>query len=141
MIKGIENIDLSSVRINRVKRAVYKQERAWGMSKDVAEWFTILIKRPSNPNKEIVIGEVTTWIYGNGVKYVAWIKLRPEFRGKGIGTAVIKKYFRGYYIDAGNKRAANLYAKLGRGFDKFNKQERNSYNSALQSKFGTFRFN
>jgi hypothetical protein len=56
-------------------------------------------------------------------KYLANIDIIAAFRSRGIGGYVLRHWFSGYYIMADNSRAARLYARLGKIYNKFTHRE------------------
>lgn len=82
---------------------------------------------------EKVIGIVDTYTFKNGLKYVNNWKINPSMRGKGIGTYVLKKYFRGYYLYNGNDRVKSLYNRVGKPQSEFSTKENKKYLEAFAS--------
>lgn len=72
----------------------------------------------------LTIGTVVTVINkARGIKYLSNIDIIAPFRSFGIGTYVLKHWFSGYYIMADNTRAGQLYARLGKKYNKFTRKE------------------
>lgn len=72
----------------------------------------------------LTIGTVVTVINkARGIKYLSNIDIIAPFRSFGIGTYVLKHWFSGYYIMADNTRAGQLYARLGKRYNKFTRKE------------------
>lgn len=69
------------------------------------------------------LGIIETLNTSLGLNYVTLIKVNPSVRSKGISTYVLKKYFKGYFISAGNPRVTNLYNRIGKSQDRFNSKE------------------
>lgn len=76
-----------------------------------------------NGDSIVRIGTGTDRVFDNGYKYLENIEIIPSMRGMGVGTYVFKKYFRGYTLNAGNDRAAELYKRIGVSSDNMSNQE------------------
>lgn len=81
--------------------------------------------------KEKRIGIAETNVFDNGVKYVVNWKINPSLRGRGIGTFILKKFFRGYYLYNGNDRVKSLYERLGKPQSKFSTKENRQFLTAF----------
>lgn len=111
--KRLVKVDLSKVML--VKK--YSKNTVDGSYNDCIET-CYLIKHGKLP-----VGKVYTWTYPGGLKYLSLIEINPIFRRFGIGRFILQKYFRGYFLIAGNNRVKSLYNKIGRPVDKFKKKE------------------
>ena len=69
------------------------------------------------------IGTVETYASSLGLNYISNLKVLSQFRNLGIGSYLLKKFFRGYYISAGNPRVTALYERLGKNQSKFSAKE------------------
>lgn len=59
-----------------------------------------------------------------GLRYICRIDISSLFRGKGIGSTILRKYFSGSYLVADNPRAAKLYERLAeKQLNKFTQRE------------------
>lgn len=81
--------------------------------------------------KDKKIGVVETNDFDNGIHYIANLKIDARLRGQGIGTALLRKYFRGYYLYNGNDRVRSLYERLGKPQSKFSQKESKQFLNAF----------
>ena len=84
------------------------------------------------------IGKIETYHNSFGMNYVSQFKISPQLRSKGIGSFVLKKFFKGYFISAGNPRVRSLYNRIGKGQDKFTGKE-NKILAQSTGMWGTWR--
>lgn len=116
VLKFIKKVDFNKVKLVKVetKPADYYDET-------IADGVTINIYKIKY--NFLTIGTIVTLINDNGTKYLSNIDINPAFRSMGIGGYLLKRYFSGYYIMADNDRAGRLYARLGKAYNKFTRQE------------------
>lgn len=83
------------------------------------------------------VGEVRTIESSLNMKYISNIEIIQDYRNKGIATHILTKYFKGYFVSAGNIRATHLYNRIGRDQTKFTDEECRTlaYNTGM---YGTF---
>lgn len=90
----------------------------------------------------ISIGTIGTWTVPGGAKYLAGIDINWIARNNGIGTYLLKKYFSGYYILAGNQRVVSLYERLAKKrFNELSKKELKELSEIIMyyNGYGTFK--
>lgn len=83
------------------------------------------------------IGEVRIITSSLNMKYIEHIEINKDCRNSGIATHILTKYFKGYFISAGNLRVTSLYNRIGRGQTHFTDEECRTlaYNTGM---YGTF---
>lgn len=117
--KFIKKIDTNRIELKEVKR---------GNSDDLLDTFVdegnLVYHVYKIKYNFLTIGTVVTLIdESKKIKYLSNIDIIAPFRSFGIGTYILKRYFSGYYIMADNSRASQLYARLGRAYNKFTHKE------------------
>lgn len=124
VLKFIKSVDFNKVKLVKVetKPADYYDET-------IADGVTINIYKIKY--NFLTIGTIITLINNNGTKYLSNIDINPAFRSMGIGGYLLKRYFSGYYIMADNDRAGRLYARLGKAYNKFTRQEFEAFLSTV----------
>lgn len=85
----------------------------------------------------VKIGEIRTLVSSLNLKYVENIEVYKPYQNNGIATYLLTKYFKGYFISAGNLRVISLYSRIGRNQTKFTDAECRTlaYNTGM---YGTF---
>lgn len=124
VLKFIKKVDFNKVKLVKAetKPADYYDET-------IADGVTINIYKIKY--NFLTIGTIVTLINDNGTKYLSNIDINPAFRSMGIGGYLLKRYFSGYYIMADNDRAGRLYARLGKAYNKFTRQEFEAFLSTV----------
>lgn len=121
------------INFNNIK-LVLKKKRMEEFGEGVSQ----IIKRYDILLENKKVGEIETLETSLGLNYVSYIGVNPAFRGKGIGGYLLKKYFRGFFISAGNQRVQSLYNRLGRNQNKFTNKE-NKLLARNMGMWGTWR--
>lgn len=85
----------------------------------------------------IKIGEIRTLVSSLNLKYIENIEIYEQYQNNGIATYLLTKYFKGYFISAGNIRVISLYNRIGRDQTRFTDDECRilAYNTGM---YGTF---
>lgn len=83
------------------------------------------------------IGEIRTLVSSLNLKYVENIEIYKQYQNNGIATYLLTKYFKGYFISAGNTQVIPLYNRIGRDQTHFTDEECRilAYNTGM---YGTF---
>ena len=124
---------MPSIDLNKVQVVLFhkhKEEFNPGVTQEFRAYHITL------DNKRI--GRIETLSTSFGVNYVSQFKIDSRLRGKGIGTYVLKKFFKGYFISAGNPKVQSLYNRIGKGQDKFSGKE-NKMLAKSMGMWGTWR--
>jgi hypothetical protein len=115
--KFIKQIDFSKIKLKNVENG-HADEFDESIA-DGSDYHVYQIKYNILP-----IGTVITITNRfTGTKYLSNIDIIAPFRSRGIGGYVLRHWFSGYYIMADNKRAAKLYARVGKVYNKFTHKE------------------
>lgn len=85
----------------------------------------------------VKIGEIRTLVSSLNLKYVENIEIYKQYQNNGIATYLLTKYFKGYFISAGNMQVIPLYNRIGRDQTHFTDEECRilAYNTGM---YGTF---
>lgn len=119
--KFIKTVNYSDVKLKLAKTSDVKD--VWDVFKKPATFNIYKIKF-----KHLTIGSVTTVVLNDkSSRYLNTIDINPAFRSMGIGGYILNHYFSGYYIMADNSRASKLYARIGKEYAKFTRQEFNEF--------------
>ena len=85
----------------------------------------------------VKVGEIRTLVTSLNLKYIEYIEIYKQYQNNGIATYLLAKYFKGYFISAGNTRVISLYNRIGRDQTRFTDDECRvlAYNTGM---YGTF---
>lgn len=85
----------------------------------------------------IKIGEIRTLVSSLNLKYIENIEIYEQYQNNGIATYLLTKYFKDYFISAGNLQVIPLYNRIGRDQTHFTDEECRTlaYNTGM---YGTF---
>lgn len=123
----MDRVDFSTLRLKKVgsgKGRMYN-----GLDFVVANYDICMVVK----GREKRIGIIDAYTFSNGLKYINNWKINANMRGQGIGTYILKKYFRGYYLYNGNDRVKSLYNRLGKPQSEFSTKENKKYIEAFAS--------
>lgn len=115
--KFIKQIDFNKIQLKKVEDG--HADEIDSSQADGNDYHVYKIKY-----NHLTIGTVVTVTNRiENTKYLANIDINAAFRSRGIGGYVLRHWFSGYYIMADNSRAARLYARLGKIYNKFTHKE------------------
>ena len=116
LVTVLYNIDLASVYLKEAYTSSFNIlddtfiETGYDILQDI---------KIKNKKESVCLGEIAKVENKNHVGYITGFEVSPEFRGLGIGSTVLTKYCKGYYIGAGNSRVVSLYNRLGKSAKDF----------------------